>query len=117
MYVCMYLYLGICFLKGIIRIIEGPSNVIVFPPKTTAVFFCNVTHPALPSWRINGIVYLRNEMYPAGHVLGDFNLTVTSGTNNSNYNCVIFFLNGSMIISDPAFLYYAGKLMFMYLHT
>ena len=112
--VAAYTYIGICFLKGI-KIIEGPSDVIT---KTTAVFFCNVTDPALPSWIINGRVYLRNEPYPAGHVLGDFNLTVTSGINGSNYICVITFANGSAIFSDPpAFLYYAGKLMFMYLHS
>ena len=94
-----------------LKVLEEPSTVILFPPETVAVFTCNISNETLPSWRINGFYYFRNDTYPTGHVLGNLTLTVTMGGNGSEYNC---FVNSFGIQSDPAFLYYASKL---FMHT
>jgi len=94
----------------VIVILEGPSDFIVIPPANEAVFSCNLTEGALPVWRINGTLFVRNEVFPAGHVLDGFNLNVTMPVNGTPYGCVLFFLNGSASESEPAFLYIAGKM-------
>jgi len=101
-------------LKGVI-ILEGPSDFIVIPPATEAVFSCTLTEGALPSWRINGAFFSRIDPLPAGHALDRNDLNVTMPTNGSEYICVLTFLNGTSASSDPAFLYIAG--MYIYLDT
>ncbi|XP_065892637.1 uncharacterized protein [Dysidea avara] len=87
-----------------VEILEGPSDFIVIPPANEAVFTCNVSEGALPTWRINGIIYLRAQQYPTGHVLDGIHLNVTMPANGSEYICLIIFLNGTAVGSDPGFL-------------
>ena len=102
------------FLLSGIKIIEGPSDVILVPPETVTVFSCNVSHGMLPIWVIDGRVFFRNQEYPTGHVLNGFNLNVTMGINGTEYRCLII-LSGTFLESSTAFLYIAGK--FMYVHA
>ena len=96
------------FLSVGVEILEGPSDFIVIPPANEAVFTCNVSEGALPTWRINGIIYLRAQQYPTGHVLDGIHLNVTMPANGSEYICLIIFLNGTAVGSDPGFLLIAG---------
>ena len=99
-----------CIFSIGIEILDGPSDFILVPPETEAVFSCNVGDGGLPSWRINGTLFARTDQYPVGHVLDGMYLNVTMPVNGSEYICVIIFLNGTADESDPAFLYIAGKL-------
>ena len=92
---------------------EGPSDFIVIPPSTEAVFSCNLTEGGLPSWRINGSLFVRSAVYPAGHVLDGIYLNISIPVNGTEYICVLIFLNGTTTESDPAFLFIAG----MYFNT
>jgi len=92
-------------------IIEGPSNVILIPPETVAVFSCNITEGVLPAWVIDGDrLFPGIDQFPPGHVLDGSNLNVTMGVNGTEYRCFIT-LNNFPVDSDPAFLFIASKLM------
>jgi len=112
---CLYQMVQFCYIKCFLilgaRILEGPSNFIVIPPATEAVFSCILTEGALPSWRINGVFFLRSDLLPAGHILDGNNLNVSIPVNGTEYVCLITFLNGTVVGSDPALLYIAGMYM------
>ena len=116
MFSYQFFYINVFLPIGIV-ILEGPSDFIVIPPATKAVFSCNLSEGALPAWTINGVFFARNNPYPTGHVLDGNNLNVTIPddgvivnlpANGSEYVCMLTFLNGSALASDPAFLYIAG---------
>ena len=81
------------------------------PPANEAVFSCNFSEGALPNWRINGTLFVRSAMFPAGHVLDGNNLNVTMPNNGTTYICVLIFLNGTAIESDLAVLFIAGMFL------
>ena len=90
---------------------DGPSDFIVIPPATEAVFSCNITEGGLPSWRINGSLFVRSAVFPAGHVLDGIYLNISMPANGSEYICVLIFLNGTAVETDPAFLFVAGEFL------
>jgi len=95
------------FLLSGAKIIEGPSDVILVPPETVAVFSCNNTEELLPSWIIGGHLFSRNSPFFPGYFLDGFNLNVTMGVNGTEYYCLIE-LNRNVLESGTAFLYIAG---------
>jgi len=101
------------FLLSGAEIIEGPSDVILIPPETVAVFSCNVTEGETLLWRIDNQRFLLSDPLPPGHVKDGSNLNVTMGVNGTQYNCFLIILSGGIftIDSSPAFLFIAGKFM------
>jgi len=93
------------------EIFEGPSDVILIPPETVAVFSCNVTERETLFWRISNTRFLLDDPLPPRHVKNGSNLIVTMGDNGTRYNC--FILDGGRPIdSNSAFLYIAGKFVY-----
>ena len=110
MYVCIYIStVGI--------IIEGPSTVIYFPGQTMLPIelMCNVT--GFKTWvvTINGTEdeFTLNGLAVgqlAGHgINADDNILINVPMNNSRYICVSNVASQRTLLSDPAFLYIAGK--------
>ena len=109
MYVCIYIStVGI--------IIEGPSTVIYFPGQTmlSIEMMCNVTGVLTWEVTINGTEkeFTLNALLIgrlAGHgVNADDNILINVPMNNSRYICVSNIVS-QRLLSDPAFLYIAGK--------
>jgi len=98
------------FLSGL-EIIEGPSDVILIPPETVAVFSCNLSEGALPAWRIGGERFFRDDVYPPGHFLDGSNLYVNMSVNGTEYHCILLLPNGTAAESGPGFLFIASKFM------
>ena len=92
-----------------------PTDVILFPGEATAVFEC-VIDPSIVviSWQVDGIRYGLDELFDGdlpGHNATGTNITVSIPVNGTSYVCVVPRTPPNpTIISDPAFLYIAGKL-------
>ena len=86
----------------------SPTTVILFPGDTSAVFTCQFSTGALPSWEVNGITYTIEQLSDGvlnGHSASGTNIVVSLPVNGTKYVCVILSNR-----SDPAFLYIAGEL-------
>ena len=99
-----YIYVG--------AVIQGPSDVIYFPNQGPVELTCNISEGST-GWQLNNTrIYTLTEIRDGeltGHSLNGANLVVNVPTNNTQYNCMSIRDAGN-IISDPAFLYIAGKL-------
>ena len=96
----------------ILEFVITPSTVILFPGDTSAVFACQLS-AGVPLWQVNGASYtlagLSNGEL-SGHNVNGTNITVSVPVNGTKYVCVIPAVPPSpTTLSDPAFLYIAGK--------
>jgi len=78
------------------------------------VFTCEVNPPTtIPSWDVDGIPYRLDQLFSGdlpGHNSSGTNITVSTPVNGTKYQCVIPQIPPAPpILSDPAFLYIAGK--------
>ena len=95
-------------------VIQGPSDVIYFPNQGPVELTCNISEGST-GWRVNNDrIYTLTEIRYGeltGHSasINETNLVVNVPTNNTQYNCASIRDAGN-IISDPAFLYIAGRL-------
>ena len=93
-------------------IIQGPSDVIYFPNQRPVELTCNISEGST-GWLVNNDrIYTLTEIRSGdltGHSINRTTLVVNVPTNNTKYNCVSIRDDGN-IISDPAFLYIAGRL-------
>ena len=93
-----------------------PSTVILFPGDNGAVFACQTDPPVIISWEVNGTSYRPDELFIGvpelpGHNASGTNITVSVPVNGTKYICVIPAVPPDPpALSDPAFLYIAGKL-------
>ena len=86
----------------------SPTTVILFPGDTSAMFTCQFSTGASPSWEVDGMIYTIKQLtngFLNGHNASGTNITVSEPMNGTKYVCVV-----PSNRSDPAFLYIAGKL-------
>ena len=95
----------------ILEFVISPTTVILRPGEDSPVFACQLSSGGLPFWQVNGVRYtlagLSNGDLPGHNASGD-NITVSVPVNGTEYVCVI--PTNPIIMSQPAFLYIAGKL-------
>ena len=102
-------------------VIEGPSDVIYFPNQGPVELTCIISEGST-GWRLNGDrIYTLTEIRNGnltGHSLNGTTFVINIPINNTEYNCVSIRDAGN-IISDPAFLYIAGRFYYnvCYNHT
>ena len=78
------------------------------------MFACEVNPPTtIPSWDVDGTPYRLDQLFNGdlpGHNASGTNITVSTPVNGTKYQCVIPQIPPAPpILSDPAFLYIAGK--------
>ena len=100
-------------------IVEGPSDVIYFPNQGPVEVTCTISQGST-GWRLNGdriytLTEIRNGSL-TGHSLNGSNLVINTPINNTEYNCLSIRDDGN-VISDPAFLYIAGRLSQCFSHV
>ena len=107
--------MSLCYFQFSLEFVVSPTDVILFPGETSAEFEC-VIDPSviLISWEVDGIRYGLDQIFDGllpGHNATESNITVSVPVNGTSYVCVIPRTPPNpTIISDPAFLYIAGKL-------
>lgn len=105
----------LCCFQFSLEFLVSPTDVILFPGETTAVFECAIdTSITANAWQVDGINYRLDQLFDGdlpGHNVTGRNITVSIPVNGTSYECVIPVTPPNpTIISDPAFLYIAGKL-------
>ena len=111
-YICVYF-----ISEG--AVIEGPRDIIYFPNQGPVELTCNISEGST-GWQLNNDrIYTLTEIRRGeltGHSLNGANLVVNVPTNNTEYTCVSIRDAGN-IISDPAFLYIAGRFIICVIRT
>ena len=109
--------MSLCYFQFSLEFVVSPTDVILFPGETSAVFECVIdssTHIIVNDWIVDGRNYRLDEIFDGrlpGHNVTGRNITVSIPVNGTSYACVIPRTPPiPTIISDPAFLYIAGKL-------
>ena len=93
--------------------IEDPRNVTYLPGLTPLPIelTCNIIN-GFPIWQVNGTSYRVDQLDNGellGHSRNESNILVNSPMNNTEYICVFQTINGSILLSDPAYIIIAGK--------
>ena len=96
-----------------------PAGAILFPGDNSAVFACQANPPVAVLWEVDGMTFRLDEIFDGGlpgHNVSGTNITVSVPVNGTRYVCVIPGIPPNpTIMSDPAFLYIAGKVL-CYVH-
>ena len=122
-YICTYVYLYNYICIFYLEFVVSPTTVILFPGENSTVFLCKVNPSIIVvSWEVNGMSFRLDELVDGdlpGHNSSGSNITVSIPVNGTKYVCVIPATPPALpILSDPAFLYIAGKFAYncMYMH-